>query len=507
MTVVALDRPERSPTGTAPAATSAAAGTARGGVANLAATGFAGVSGLAVTWLVARSLGTAEAGAFFSATASFVLGAALGKLGSQTSLVYWPARLRARGEHGALGRCLRLGLTPVALASVAVAAGLWVAAGFASSPVYAGQLGILAFAVPAAALGDALLAATRGYRVLRPTVALDRLLRPGLQLVLLGGLFLAGAGSPALFAAAWAAPYLPVALLAGYALARAHRTELARAPAHTATLGAGPYWRFTGPRAVASIAQLALQRVDVLLVAALAGLAPAALYAVAGRFVVLGQLVNQSLSQAVQPRLAERLATRDIPGANALYRRSTARLVVLTWPLYLCVAGYPTVYLGLFGNSYRAGAAIVGVLAVTMLAATACGMVDMVLAMGGRTWANLASAGTALVVLLAVDAVLIPRLGAVGAAYGLAAAVLTNNLLPLLQVWRGLRVHPFGRATLVGAGLAAACFGVPALVLQVVAPADAARPLVAAATITAGTAAYLAGLLRSRRLFAPSGEC
>ncbi|MFD0594547.1 hypothetical protein ACFQZ4_20715 [Catellatospora coxensis] len=48
-----------------------------------------------------------------------------------------------------------------------------------------------------------------------------------------------------------------------------------------------------------------------LMVAGLAGLAPAAAYAVAGRFVVLGQLANGSIAQVVQPRLAETLAVGD----------------------------------------------------------------------------------------------------------------------------------------------------------------------------------------------------
>ena len=71
---------------------------ARGGVAGILGAGVAGLAGLAVTWLVAHRLGPEQAGAFFAATATFVLAGALAKLGTQTGLVYWPARLRARGH-------------------------------------------------------------------------------------------------------------------------------------------------------------------------------------------------------------------------------------------------------------------------------------------------------------------------------------------------------------------------------------------------------------------------
>jgi O-antigen/teichoic acid export membrane protein len=460
-------------------------GVARGGTANLAGTVVAGLAGLGVTWLVARALEPVAAGAFFSATATFALGAALAKLGSQTSMVYWPARLRALDDADGLRRCLRVGLVPVAAAGVTVAVVLYVVA----DRLHAAELRALAVFLPAAALTDAMLAATRGFRVMRPTVLVDRLVRPAAQLLLLTVLWLTGTG-PAVLAAAWAAPYLPAALLAGYALARLVRDT--PPGGGTETFTAVAFWRFSAPRAVASLAQMALQRVDVLLVAGLAGLAPAALYAVAGRFVVLGQLVNQALSHAVQPRLAERLAVDDRAGANALYRQATAWLVLATWPLYLLVVTYAPLYLGLFGDRYRGGVAVVAVLAGAMLVATACGMVDMVLAMAGRTWWNLANVGLALGVLLAVDVVLVPRLGALGAAVGLASAVLTNNLVPLAQVVLRLGLHPFGRTTLAAAGLAGACFAVPPLLLRLVAGGSPPAAL-ALLTTAAGAAAYLRG--------------
>jgi O-antigen/teichoic acid export membrane protein len=483
---------------------------ARGGVANLIGTAFTGIAGLGVTWLVARALPAAAAGAFFSATATFVLGVAVAKLGSQTSMVYWPARLRATGDAEGLARCLRVGLAPVVLAAVAVAAGLWFGAGkipgVGHEPGYVAQVRALALFLPAAALTDAVLATTRGFRVMRPTVVLDRIVRPLAQLVLLAGLWLTGT-APTVFAALWAAPYLPVALLSGYALARLVRPTMPTES--TSDFLPSDFWRFAAPRAVASMAQMALQRVDVLLVAALAGLAPAALYAVAGRFVILGQFVNQALSQSVQPRLAERLAIDDRVAANTLYQQATAWLVLTSWPLYYLAITYATVYLGLFGRKYQGGERIVLVLALAMLVATACGMVDMVLAMGGRTWQNLVNVGLALATMLGVDALLVPRHGALGAALGLAAAVLVNNLVPLAQVRHGLGLHPFGRATLTAMALSTVCFAAPQVVLHMVVHlVHPGLPLTIAVSVI-GAAGYLFaifGLPNLRSMFTQGGR-
>jgi O-antigen/teichoic acid export membrane protein len=340
---------------------------------------------------------------------------------------------------------------------------------------------------------------------MRPTVLVDRLLRPALQVAGLGALAWSGRSARVeAFPLAWAAPYLPSVLLAGWALRRLHRAatrDAGRGRYQPARI-AWQFWRFSAPRAFAGVAQLALQRLDILLVAALAGLPAAAVYTVAGRFVVLGQFVNQAVSQVVQPRLAERLAVDDRGGARELYRRATGWLVLLTWPLYLLVAAYTPVYLGLFGREYRTGGPVVVLLAAAMLVGTACGMVDMVLAMAGRTSWNLANVVLALAVTLTVDLPLVPRLGAFGAALGLAAAVCVNNLVPLAQIGYALGLHPFGRVTLAAAGLAVACFGVPALAVRVaVGERPAALAAVGAAATAGGVAVYVAVLLRQRDFF------
>jgi O-antigen/teichoic acid export membrane protein len=492
---------------------------ARGVAANLAGAGFAGIAGVAVTWLVAHSLGPTHAGAFFSATAAFVLAASVAKLGTQTGLVYWPAQLRVRGETDLLGACLRAALTPVAATATVVGVIMFVAA---PTP----ELRLLAPFLPIAVLSDCVLAATRGYKQLRPTVLLDRIARPALQLTAIAALALATTSTPA-YTLAWVTPYLPVALLAAYALHRIghHPTKIRPSVEHLggsrrtnppsvqhlppqavpagqgslaarAALGVGrAFWVFTWPRAIASVLQAGLQRVDVLLVAGIAGLPAAAVYAVAGRFVVLGQFANQAITQAIQPRLAERLASNDTEGANALYQTATGWLVLATWPLYLVVATNASAYLGVFGHGYRDGADVVIVLAGAMMVATGCGMVDVVLSMAGRTLWNLGNVGLALAAMVGIDLVVIPRFGALGAAVGLATAVVANNLLPLAQIGYALRLHPFGRGTCVAATMAASCFGV---LPNVLAQATGTGPAARLGGLAAATAAYLAAAHRLR---------
>src|SRR5690606_31562258 len=124
-------------------------------------------------------------------------------------------------------------------------------------------------------------------------------------------------------------------------------------------------------------------------VALLAGPAAAAVYTAATRVKVVGQLANQGLAQAVQAGLVRALADGERERARELYQAATAWLVVLTWPLWLAYAGLAPWLLRVFGPSYGAAAPIALVLAGTMMVATACGMVDVVLTAAGHTGVSL----------------------------------------------------------------------------------------------------------------------
>ncbi|WP_246239816.1 lipopolysaccharide biosynthesis protein [Acrocarpospora corrugata] len=180
------------------------------------------------------------------------------------------------------------------------------------------------------------------------------------------------------------------------------------------------------------------QRLDIVVVAFLAGPEEAAMYTAATRFKVVGQLVNQGLAQAVQPRLIRAIAEGDSAGARRLYRQATRALMAITWPVWIGYAALAPWLLELFGPSYPQGVDIALVLSATMMIATACGMVDVVLIASGRTTASLVNIVSAVTVTIVLDLMLVPSMGALGAALGWSGGVLVKNVLPLVQL-HGLR--------------------------------------------------------------------
>jgi len=259
------------------------------------------------------------------------------------------------------------------------------------------------------------------------------------------------------------------------------------------------FWLFTVPRGLATLAQITIQRIDIVLVAIMRGPAQAAIYTAATRFLVVGQLGNAAISMAAQPRFTEMFAVGDRRGANIVYQATTAWLVVLTWPLYLLAVIYGPQLLVIFGHSYRAGDKVMIVLGLSMLLATACGQVDMVLNTTGRSSWSLANGLMAVTINVSLDLFLIPRYGILGAAIGWAAAIAITNLTPLAQVAMVVRLHPFGRATFIACALSAASFAAIPLALRAVAGDSL---VVSAAAVAAGCLLLAAGLWRFRHALA-----
>ncbi|WP_165865571.1 lipopolysaccharide biosynthesis protein [Vallicoccus soli] len=449
---------------------------ARSGALSLAGALVSAVAGVALTAVVTNGFDRATAGTVFALTSLFLIVTGVVQLGTEVGLVRALPVALVRGEPWRVRAVLRTALVPVAVLSlVAAAAGVLLdgtVAGLAvpgTGQEGARQVLVLALALPAAALLNAALAATRGLRTMRPTVVVEALGRSVVQLAAVAAVAALGLG-PVAAVAAWSLPYaLALVAAALWLAALLRRRARGRPPEGAAVPGpraeAGEFWRFTAPRALGTVSQVLLKRADVVLVAALRSPAEAALYAAATRFVVLGQLGVQALQQSLSPQLAALFAAGDTAGVREVYRAATAWSMMLAWPVYLACAVLAPELLTLFGEGYDEVAPVVVVLCTAMLAATACGAVDTVLLMSGGAWRSLANNSAALVVNLVLNVVLIPRYGAVGAGAAWAASILLRNALPLVQVWTLHRISPLGRQTAVVGLSAGLLLGVvPALV-------------------------------------------
>ncbi len=475
------------------------AGAARGGLINLVGAAAYGFLGFALVVVVTRGLGLGQAGALLEAVALCTIVARTATLGTDAGLVRFVARARALG-HTDAAAYLRVALAPVAVVSVFAAAAVVALAGplgravghdeAADVTLYLRALGPF---VPVLAVTAALESATRGFGTMIPAVVLERVARPLLQVLVVMAVLAAG-GGPVAIGFGWGLPSLVSAVgLAGWLAVHpegGRRTSWAEALPL-----ADAFWRFSGPRALSGAFAVAVLWLDVVLVGAFGSTDEAAVYGATSRYVTLAAFAALAVTQAVSPQLSGLLAAGDRPGASRLYQASTGWLVAMVWPVHLVLMLFGPVLLALFGDGYHGGAGVLVILGLAGLVGTGVGPVDVVILMAGKSVWNLATTGLALVVNVVLNVVLVPRWGVEGAAVAWAASILCTNLIPLVQSWVVLGMHPFGRGTATAVPVALVAVGGTGVIARFVLGPTLPALVV---TVVVGGALHL-GLLWRRR--------
>ena len=457
---------------------------ARGGLLNLVGAIGTGLLTFALVTVLTRGLGAASYGAFVSAMGLFTILSNTAELGADTGLVRSISRLRALDRVRDIRKTLYVALFPPLVVSALFGLALWMWA-----PQLAEIFGkgegrdqIADFArwmaplLPAAGLIRVILSGTRGFGTMIPSVVVDKLGRPGIQLALaLAILLVAGNGhaNHGLIALAWALPFLigtagGLWWLWGLLLKeeRRDRRTNGRRRSRPTMLLAEKFWRFSAPRGLAGIFQVVVLWLNTLLVGRLDSTKAAGIFNAATRYITAGLMVGVAVQQVAGPKLSELMAQRSWDRARGVYQTTTGWLMVATWPLYLTFAIFAPTLLRLFGDGFGGGADALFVLGLTMLVATAVGTVDMVLLMGGKSSWNLFNTVVALSSNIVLNLLLIPRYGGTGAAIAWSSSIIFTNLLPLVQVWKFLGMHPFGRGFPKVVLAAGAAYGALGLVLR-----------------------------------------
>lgn len=449
---------------------------ARSGALGLVGSAVSAASTFVLVMVVTTSVAPERAGQFFAVTSFFLLLMALAGLGTDTGLGRFLLRYEALGRHRDLRTIHRAALVPSVGAAVVLALPCLVAPGPVSRVLdLDGDAGVLvatAAALPLVVAGYVGLAGTRAFGRMRTTVVADSILRPLAQL---GALVVIGAagGGLASMTGAWLGAYVVAAVVGAVSFHRMLTRRLARPEALRGESAASArsvwreFWAYTWARGVAKLAQMALQRLDIILIAAMLGATEAAVYTAATRFVALGKFPAQAIQQVLQPRFTALVAEEDHDATREVYQVSTAWSMAVSWPVYVVVGCAPQTYLSLFGSSYQeAGVSVVWWMVVGMMATLLAGPADTLLLMAGRSTVSLAISLLALTIDVVGCLVLIPTVGITGAAASWGFAAATRSLLCFWFVRRsaGVRSISVGSAWVAGANVLA--FAVPVVLVQ-----------------------------------------
>ncbi len=462
-----------------PGSASALAGVARGGTFAAGGSALGAALGFGLTLVVTHGLTPTSAGRFFSSTAVFLVLQTFLSFGVGAGVVRFIPRFKALGRTSDIPALLVVAFVPVAALATIGSAALWLLAGPLAARVghddptaMVSSFHVIAALFLPGTLEVAAVEATRGFGGIRKYVLIQQigvpLMRPILVLVAttlnfpLWGVVLM-----------WLIPLVVALALSGLVVGAALRVLFGRAlvwPARQTSVRAigREYWTFTGARGTASVMEILLTWLDVILVASIVSASQAAIYAAASRFITSGTLVLQALRLTLATDISAALARRDLTRVSDMYRVATQWVVLSSWPLYLVMAVFAPTVLTIFGRSYAHGGTAMTILCLAMMVNLAAGNVGTVLLMGGKSTWVLADKSACLAVNVAMNLLLIPHLGITGAAIAWAATIVLDSALAFSQVRWGMGVAGSLRSIGIAAGLAVACFGVMPLLARLV---------------------------------------
>lgn len=412
------------------------------------------------TFLVARLLGGAVLGTFGVAWAVADLASKFGSLGLDYSVMAFVARREALGDRAGSRRILRTALIVATVASLGVAvvggslamtSDRWLSV----RPDLARATALMCLAVPGIVLYRVSNGLSRGMKVMHHDIysrGLTESLGTVAALLLAIGL---GAGALAPIVAAIAGTLASGLVAVG--LARSVYADGAPDRVSTPAGGSRPadadLIRSSLPIAAYDLLNIGVMRVDVIMLGLYAGRAPGVTLETVGVYAacveVAGGLrkLSQPFTPILTPVLAEQLASGQRPAAEASYGLVARWMLAILLPAIVTLAVSGSVILRLFGPGFDEGAPWLAIAGAACALNAFVGLGETILMIERPAW-NLLNTSIALAAAVAINATLIPRYGALGAAIGMLVPYILQGVLRGFQLtrllhwrwpWRALR--------------------------------------------------------------------
>lgn len=433
---------------------------ARGGGLNLLGAAFNQTLRFAVTLVLAHLLGPTEAGLFYEVFAVFAFLGLFAAGGLSPAVTRFVALHRVDEDPAALVGTVRMGLVASTGAALLIGALLFAAApmlatGVFHQPRLVTPLRLVALALPPTVLTDVALAATRGFKTMRPYALINLFFEPSVRIVLTValialGLGLEGAVAALLFTNA-------VAALVAVAVLRRMMPASPRTPTYIVREMFG--FSFRGW--ISNLTDSALLWADVVLLGILRGPTEVGIYVVATRLTLLSTIFVGPISTSFAPSVADLWRRGLQDGLRKTYALVTSWIVRLALPGAIVLILFPEPLLSLFGPGFSAGARATVILACAQLFNMATGPCGDMLLMSGHATLVMVTDVASLVLNLALNLWLIPRFGIAGAAMAWAGEIFVMNGVRLVQVWRVMGMAPLGAG--MGKGLVAGAAAITAV--------------------------------------------
>ena len=147
------------------------------------------------------------------------------------------------------------------------------------------------------------------------------------------------------------------------------------------------------------------------------------------------------ITSIVAPKFANKHAMGDTNGLTQIVSQSTAVIFLLTLPVFIVIAVFPSLFLKIFGPSFIDGVPILIILISGQFFKSFCGSTDYLLQMTGYEKIFQKIILSAMVVNILLNLILIPNFGSYGAAIANASTVVYWNIIATYYIKIKLNIN------------------------------------------------------------------
>jgi len=395
----------------------------------------AAVLSFVLSIVLTRMLGVGGVGAYFLALSVVSIATILGRVGLDNALLRFAAASKDAQDWVALrGLYSRaIGITTVAsglLAATIFLLAPWLGSAVFTDPGVGVLLSIVAPAIVPIAIYTVLAQLLQGVNRTKRSIAVLNLWPSALGLI--GSILLIpGFGVQGAAEAFTAASFLT--LLIGWWNWRRAMPHLSGVHGHFAV---PTLLKSSMPLFWASISQIVITLSATIMLGMWSTSVDVGLYGAAGRGALLITFVVQAVTSIASPKFSVLYNQGSMSALGNLARNSSALLTLAASPFLIIFWQFPEIVMRIFGAEFVIGASVLSILAIGQAVNVITGPAGNVLMMCGyeRLVRNVLLASAT--ICLIANLILIPRMGAVGAAIANSATVTFENLTMVVLVWR-----------------------------------------------------------------------
>jgi O-antigen/teichoic acid export membrane protein len=385
--------------------------------------------------ILVRELAKADFGALAFAIALVLFLQTFAVFGMPLTVSRYVPLKREAGDPGAVLGVLATAVTTVLILGTLCTVGIVVAMALLPSgsagPEAARLASILAFLIPLEALVVTLTAVFAAYRRTRAIVIRGSLVAPVLKFAVTATLVVFGT-SVEFVAAGYVCASLIGTALYGWMCVRMLQSEGLLRPAVRRAIRwpVRELLPFASVGLATTMVWACLEMSDAILLGALRGPADVAEMRAVTPFIRGYAIVLASFLVLFAPLASTYFARGDTLAMRQVYVRTAAWLTTLAFPLFLLTFVFSSALVeGLYGQRYASSSAVLMVLSVGYFAQAATGFNGQLLKIHGFLRYTLIVDGIAVALNVALNLLLIPAWGALGAGIGTAATLLVHNVL------------------------------------------------------------------------------